>query len=113
MRITNLTSGVCLAQNAAVADSLFSRMKGLLGKESLSYGQALILQPCNSVHTFFMKFSLDLIFVNKENRIIKIIANLKPWRLSGVYLQAAYVIEFPAGSLVSSESKEGDTILIS
>ena len=110
MKVINKTKNTVLAEEAIVADRLYSRMKGLLGKENLPKGQAFILRPCNSIHTFFMQFPIDVIFVDRDNKIIKAISGLKPWRLSSVYLLAQSCIELPAGTIASSLSSPGDLL---
>lgn len=96
-----------------MADTPFKRMKGLLGRSYFNQKEALIIKPCNSIHTFFMRFAIDVIFADKQNRVVKTISNLKPWRLSGMYLSASFCIELPAGTIASSSTREGDSLLFS
>jgi hypothetical protein len=110
MKIINLTRGATLATEAVRADSPFKRMKGLLGRKELPDGQALILDPCDSVHTFFMQFPIDVVFVDRKNKIVRIHHSLRPWRLSGIYLSAAFAIELPAGKAALASTAVGDTI---
>ena len=112
MKIINKTKNTVLAEEAIVADRCCSRVIGLLGKASLPKGQALVLKPCNSVHTFFMRFAIDVIFVDRNNRIIETVSSLKPWRLSSVYLLAQSCIELPAGTIASSFSSPGDLLFL-
>ncbi len=79
------------------ADSMFSRMVGLLGSSSLPQGHGLLISPCNQVHTFFMKFAIDIVFLDGSQRIVKISSNLKPWRLSPIVWQAKAVLELGQG----------------
>jgi len=88
-----------IAKDAIIADTFLSRAKGLLGLTKIEGFDALIIEPCNSIHTFFMKFSIDVIFVNKENTIVKVFENLKPWRITRTYFTARKVIELEAGTL--------------
>ena len=88
-----------IARNAAMASTFFTRAKGLLGIEKMTEFDALIISPCNSIHTFFMKFNIDVIFINNENKIVKIFENLKPWRMTRTYFTAKKVVELEAGSL--------------
>ena len=108
MKIINKSKNTILAEDVVIADNPFTRMKGLLGRKELKKGQALILKPCNSIHTFFMLFSIDAIFVGLNNQIIKTSPFLKPWRLTRVYLSAKFCIELPAGTIDSSLTSEGD-----
>lgn len=112
MIIINKTKNVTLAKEAVLANTLFTRLKGLLGRKSLSPDQALILDPCNSIHTFFMRFSIDVLFVNKQNKVVKTILEIKPFRLSSVYFNAHFAIELPSGAIQQTSTQEGDLLSI-
>jgi len=112
MKITNQNRGTLLAREAILADTSFKRIQGLLGKERLDAGCALILKPCNSIHTFFMRFAIDVLFVDKNARVIKAISSLKPFRITPVYINSALAIELPSGAIASTQTVEGDAILI-
>ncbi len=81
----NNRTGKVLATNVRVADTLFTRMKGLLGRKELPQGEALWIKPCFSVHTFFMQFPIDVLFLNKKNQVIAVVSNLTPNRLTRLY----------------------------
>ncbi len=68
-------------------------------KKELLEADGLMLDPCRSIHTFFMRYSLDIVFINSKNEIIKIIRDLKPWRMTWIYLNACKTLELPAGKL--------------
>jgi uncharacterized protein len=108
----NTRTSKVLATNVKVADNLFTRMKGLLGKKELPHGEALWIKPCFSVHTFFMKFPIDVIFLNKKNQVITAINDLRPNRLTRLYPQSYSVLELPPGTIVASNSQIGDIIEI-
>jgi uncharacterized membrane protein (UPF0127 family) len=113
MRACNLTNGKELSTaNVVVADSLFKRMKGLLGRSEMLAGEALWIKPCMSVHTFFMKFPIDVVFLNKRNRVIAVIKNLQPNRMTRLYFKAVSVLELPAGTLTATATGVGDEIEI-
>lgn len=99
-----------MAEDAVIADKPLSRMKGLLGRKELKAGQAVVLRPCNSVHTFFMRFSIDVIFVDKKNRVVKTISSLASFRLTRIYFSSSFAIELPAGTILSSSTRKGDLI---
>lgn len=110
MKILNRSKNTLLAQDARVAGSFFSRMFGLLGKKELKLGEALVIKPCNSIHTFFMRFAIDVLFVDKNLRVIKLITRLKPFRASAIYPQADLVIELPAGNINSTRTAVSDQL---
>ena len=110
MKIINKTRNTVLGKDVNIADSPFSRMKGLLGKREFSKGQALLIKPCNSIHTFFMRFSIDVLFLDRDSRVIKVINCFRPFRFSAIYFKAASAIELPCGTIQSSSTQEGDEI---
>ncbi|MGA7109911.1 MAG: DUF192 domain-containing protein, partial [Terracidiphilus sp.] len=81
--MTNLTRSTRIASSVEVADSGAKRSKGLLGRTGLAPGEAIWIVPCESVHTFGMKFAIDLIYLDRQLRIRKIRSNVRPWRMSG------------------------------
>jgi len=112
MKIINKTKGIVLAEEAVLADRLFLRMKGLLDKKDLKRGEALIIKPCDSIHTFFMRFAIDVIFLDREQRVDLAINCLKPWRLSPLCWKAKFAIELPSGVIQDSRTEKGDEISI-
>jgi len=110
MKIIDKTRNTVLAEDAKVAVSIVSRIKGLLGRKKLGSGEALIIKRCNAVHTFFMRFAIDILFLDKDNRLVKIIPSFKPFRLTAVYLKAVTTIELPAGASQAASVEEGDII---
>jgi len=112
MKIINKTRNTIIANNVVVARGALQRMQGLLGKKSIAYDKALVIEKCNSVHTFFMQFAIDVLFVDKNNKIVGICPALKPWRLSPVFLKASFVIELPAGTIFSAIAQIGDIIFL-
>lgn len=110
MQIVNKSKNTCLATKVSVADTALKRLKGLLGRGDFKYGEALLIKPCNSIHTFFMRFSIDVLFIDRENKVIKILTHLKPFRISGVYFNSSFAIECPAGVLSQSATALGDEI---
>jgi len=112
VKITNQTKKNTLADNAVLAANLFSRAKGLLGKKELKIGAALILKPCNSIHTFFMRFPIDVLFLDKNNLVIETKSNLKPFRFTRLYFNSALVIELPAGTISSTLTAKGDRLFL-
>ena len=110
MKAVNLRTHNELATDVKVADNLFTRMKGLLGKKELPKGEALWIKPCFSVHTFFMKFPIDVIFLNKDNQIIASVSNLSPNRMTRLYLQSLSVLELPPGTINALNTAIGDKI---
>jgi uncharacterized protein len=111
LRIVNKTRDCCLASRAKEAVSIWGRMKGLLGRSSLEEGEGLFLIPCSSIHSLFMRFAFDAIFVDAEGKALHLIRRMKPWRVSKLVWNAAGVIELPAGVIEKTGTEVGDQIL--
>jgi len=110
MKIINQSKNTVLAQDIIVTDNFLSRAKGLLGRKEFLAGQALIIKPAKSIHTFFMHFPIDVLFVNKNKKIIKAITALAPYRFTAFYFNAVLVIELPAYTLQKTSTQEGDLL---
>lgn len=107
--ILNVTRQTELASCAEVADHGAARNKGLLGRTSLPPGEGLWIVPCESVHTFFMKFPIDLVYIDRNKKVKKVRSNVPPWRLSAC-LSAHSIIELPAGTILRTQTVSGDTL---
>jgi uncharacterized membrane protein (UPF0127 family) len=110
-RIENRRSRLILADRVWTAFDSKSRNKGLLGRQGLPDSTALILAPSNAVHTWFMRFPIDIAFVAKDGRVVKTRSAVRPWRIAGA-LRAFATIELPAGSLVRSQTADGDELVL-
>jgi uncharacterized membrane protein (UPF0127 family) len=109
LRIFNLTRNTELAAAMEVAASGPKRNKGLLGRNGLSEGEGLWIVPCEAVHTFWMQFPIDLIYLDRQKHIKKLVGNVPPWRLSGC-LTAHSVCELPAGTIQKTQTEIGDKL---
>lgn len=110
MQIKNETRGALLADRAFEARGFWPRLVGLLGRSGLASGEALLLDPCTSVHTAFMRFSIDVVYLDRDRRVIKTSPDLKPFRMSGVLRGGRSVIELPTGMIESTGTVAGDEI---
>jgi uncharacterized membrane protein (UPF0127 family) len=108
-QVVNLTRGTVLATRLEIAGTGGSRRKGLLGREGLLPGEGLWIAPCESVHTFFMQFAIDLVYLDRELCVRKVRSNVGPWRMSAC-LRARSVLELPVGVVSASRTVRGDTI---
>jgi len=110
--LENSRNARVLAREVMSAFDSESRRRGLLGRASLPEGSALIIAPCSAVHTFFMRFAIDVAFVTKDGRVLKIRQAVPPWRMTAA-LRAFAVIELPAGALHHADTIVGDTLRLS
>jgi uncharacterized protein len=88
-----------------------TRRRGLLGRDSLDPSAALIIAPCSAIHTAFMRFVIDVVFVDRGGRVVKLVHDLRPWRIAAS-LRAYAVIEMHRGSLRRSEVAVGDQLRV-
>jgi uncharacterized membrane protein (UPF0127 family) len=109
--VTNLTRGTTVASAGRVADRFWPRLIGLMLARPLPAGAGLVIVPCSSIHTQFMRFPIDVLYVNKEDVIVGIDRNLRPWRVGRFYKQVHYVVELPAGCAAGCQV--GDQLEIS
>ena len=110
MLLINARSDEAIASDVRLALSRADRRQGLLGKDSLDVSAALVLSPCWSIHTMFMRFPIDVIFVDRDGRAVRIVRELAPWRIA--VARAHAVIELPAGSLGKRDIKVGDELYL-
>jgi uncharacterized membrane protein (UPF0127 family) len=111
LALVNQRTDEALADRVEVAVTRRERRKGLLGRSSLEPWSALIIAPCFSIHTMFMRFDIDAVFVDDDGRAVKIVRDMTPWRLA-VDPTAHAVIEMPAGSLREREVNIGDRLYL-
>ena len=109
--VRNQTRNTVLAMAAEVADSSAKRRVGLLKHKKLDPGDGLWITPCESVHTFFMKFAIDLVYLDRQKRVRKVRHAVPPWRLSAC-LTAHSILELPAGTAKQTGTQRGDTLAI-
>ena len=93
--------GNVVCERLSVADSPRARMRGLLGRDSMDPGECLLLQPAGSVHTAFMRFPIDVVFLDRAMRVLRVEPNLRPWRMAGQRGSRA-VLEMDAGGAARS-----------
>jgi len=110
VKLTNVRNGAVLAERVERAASVLARLKGLLGRDRLAPGEALCIEPCTSIHTFFMKFPIDAAFLGRDGTVVRAIEELRPWRATRLYPAAAMVVELPAGTLRRTDTREGDIL---
>lgn len=110
MKVINHTKKNVLADNATIAASFMSRIKGLLGKAGIAKGEGLIISDCGSIHTFFMNFPIDVIFLNYQHTVVKIKKAVMPFRLVDCPFTGSITIELPAGTIDASRTEIGDYI---
>jgi uncharacterized membrane protein (UPF0127 family) len=109
--VRNLTRNAVLGEAVDVADTSEKRRTGLLKHTGLGPGEGLWIKPCESVHTFFMKFAIDLVYIDKKQKVRKARKAVPPWRLSAC-LSAHSILELPAGTIERTGTQAGDELSI-
>ncbi|MBI3543185.1 MAG: DUF192 domain-containing protein [Deltaproteobacteria bacterium] len=104
-----------IADPCVVADTIVSRFKGLMGRPSLDAGHGLLIEPCNSIHTFFMRFAIDVVYLGRGEgagsyKVMVVRAGVKPWRMDFPIFGAKAVLELPNGG--AANLREGDTLCL-
>lgn len=110
MNAYNQTRQTRIAGNVEKAHSTLRRMKGLLGKKAMPENYGLWIKPCQSIHTFFMKFPIDVIFLSSDLHVVEIAPSIKPFRLSSWVHSAQSVLELASGSIANSGTQIGDKV---
>jgi uncharacterized membrane protein (UPF0127 family) len=112
MIIRNVTRKTILTNKCEIAATFISRFKGLQLRKELPQGHGLLITPCNSIHMFFMRFAIDAVFIDSENRIVHIENSIKPWRISKLVKNAQSVLELPTGTSNTTSCEPGDLLEI-
>lgn len=110
MRLVNPDNGRTIAESVELANTFFTRLKGLMFRETLSDGGGLYLHPCKSIHTFFMKFPIDVLYVDENGKIVGLEEKLKPGKIGKNVPKAASVIELSSGSIRKNRLNLGQIV---
>jgi uncharacterized membrane protein (UPF0127 family) len=92
MKVYHRATGQLLAEQVALANTFFTRLRGLIARSRLAPTEALWLRPCNGVHTWWMHYAIDVIFLDRELRIVKLVENMRPFRLTAPHREARSVL---------------------
>jgi uncharacterized membrane protein (UPF0127 family) len=108
----NRTRTTYLATELLIANSHWSRLRGLIATPSSNFrpGQGLWIVPCRGVHTFAMRFPIDVVYLDRASTVVHMERELKPWRMAAIRIRAASVLELPAGTVQQSETALGDQV---
>lgn len=111
--VYNQTKETFLAYQVRVADSMLSRLIGLLGRRSLAPGSGLWIVPSSGVHTLGMVFTIDVVFLDKDLKVVGVRELLRPFSITSLNLQAESVLELPAHTIFKSRTEVGDQLVVS
>ncbi|HOQ37252.1 MAG TPA: DUF192 domain-containing protein [Acetivibrio sp.] len=111
MTVENGTKGSVLSMDTIIANTFTKRFLGLMFKNSLPDNAGLLIEPCNSIHMFFMKFPLDVVFIGRDDRVVHLIESIPPWKCSKIVFGSRRVLELPAGTIKKTNTCIGDKLL--
>jgi uncharacterized membrane protein (UPF0127 family) len=111
VRVTNTTRGAVLAARAELADDAWARLVGLLGRAGLPSGGGMVLEPCDSVHTAFMRFPIDVLVLSPEGEVLVAEGDVRPWRLVWPVRGGRAVVELPGGTIALTGTVRGDRVV--
>jgi uncharacterized protein len=104
-------SGTLVCERCEIAGSAFARMRGLLGRSGLEPGAGMLIDPAPSVHMFFMRFPIDVVFLDRDRKVVGVRHNLRPWRVAGAR-HASAALELPAGAAAAARVEPGDELVL-
>lgn len=103
--------GRVICDRCVFAENVWTRLKGLLGRSRFEAGEGLLLRPSSSIHTWFMRFPIDVVFVSRELVVLRVVAGLRPWR-AAMRRKAHAVLELPAGTAAREGLAVGDRLVV-
>lgn len=109
-RVRNLTRNTVLCDAMEEAATFGSRFMGLMGRTDFPPGAGLHIAPCTSIHTFFMKIPIDVLFLTRDLTVVDALDAMPAWRMSRVYFEARSVLELPAGTMRATQTAPGDQL---
>jgi uncharacterized protein len=112
LRVENLSRDNVLVSEGRVAKNLWTRLKGLIGTHELPTGDGLLIHPCNGVHCMFMSIPIDVLYVDKSDKVIALDRAMQPWRIGKIYRASRYVVELPAGTIERTGTAVGDQLKV-
>ena len=99
-----------MGDSVTLAETFARRFIGLLGRQSLKPSQGIWLEPCRSVHMFFMRFPIDVLFVDRRGRVVSAVSRLRPWRIAFGGAGTTAALELPVGMIEKTDTRPGDVL---
>jgi uncharacterized membrane protein (UPF0127 family) len=110
LQLVNLSSDQLVADNIDCAHTFFKRLKGLMFTSDLNSGAGLHIKPCQSIHTFFMKYSIDILYLNEHNVVVALDESMEPGKIGKRCSNAVSVVELPSGTVKKTNTKIGNNL---
>lgn len=112
MQVHNQTRGQPLITHGELADTFWTRLCGLMGRSTLRDGEGLVLKGDKSIHSFFMRFAIDVVYADCETRVVRLDPAMRPNRIGPIVAQAVYILELPVGVIQATGTRVGDQLII-
>lgn len=103
--------GVLVCERCEIPETAFGRARGLLGRDGLDPGEGMLIDRAGSVHMFFMRFPIDVVFLDRDRKVVGVRHGLRPWRVAGAR-RAVAALELPAGAAAEAGIGEGDVLVL-
>jgi uncharacterized protein len=103
--------GSVVCERCEIPESAFGRMRGLLGRDGLEPGTGMLIDRAGSVHMFFMRFPIDVVFLDRNRKVVRIVHGLRPWRIAGAR-RAVATLELPVGAVDEAGLEAGDVLVL-
>lgn len=110
VRVENNSRQTVIISQGKMANNPWTRLRGLIGVRDLAEGQGIVIEPCRGVHCMFMSIPIDVIYVDKQNRVIALDRAMKPWAVGKIYGASRYVVEAPVGTIDRTQTEVGDQL---
>ena len=109
-RVSRAADGAVVCERCEIPESAFGRMRGLLGRDGLAPGGGMLIDRAPSVHMFFMRFPIDVVFLDRDRKVVRVVERLRPWRVASAR-RAAAALELPAGAAAAAGVRGGDVLV--
>ena len=111
VRVHRASDGAVVCERCEIPESAFGRMRGLLGRNALAPGSGMLIDRAPSVHMFFMRFPIDVVFLDRDRKVVGVSHGLRPWRVAAAR-RAVAALELPAGAAAEAGIEEGDMLAL-
>jgi uncharacterized protein len=112
VRVENLTRQTDLVSAGKIANTHWTRLRGLIGVRDLPAGHGLIIEPCHGVHCLFMSIRIDVVYANRQHQVVALDRAMKPWSFGRIYRDSRYVVEGPVGMIERTGTQVGDQLRV-
>ena len=112
VHIENVTREHTLLAHGRMADNSWTRLRGLIGVRQLETGDGLLIKPCHGVHCMFMSIPIDVVYVDRSDRVVAVDKAMPPWAVGKIRRESAYVVELPTGTIEATNTAPGDQLVV-